>query len=352
MIRFTSVAMPLCAVLALAVSTAPLGAAEQVTVTLVGGARISAQLLRQSDQGIVLDLGHDVLNIPKKRILNIDKADDEQVDRSLAFHGIYTVGQLPAAPVPELVKRHGDSVVMVKSAGGLGSGFIISEKGHLITNYHVVERQRKISVSLFVRTKQRYQRHEFKRVKILALQPLRDIALLQLDLTEHEGIKLEPAVIASKVDLRVGDLVFAIGNPLGLERTVTQGIVSSTTRTIGHLRFIQTDASINPGNSGGPLFNARGEVVGIVSAGATFFDGLAFGIPAVDLISFLKNRDAFLYDSAQPQNGIKYLPPPWRAPDAEPKAAKPASQESPPEPSPVGGAPTDPNLMHKDTDRD
>jgi serine protease Do len=113
--------------------------------------------------------------------------------------------------------------------------------------------------------------------------------------------------------------VFAIGNPLGLERSVTQGIVSSTTRTIGHLRLIQTDASINPGNSGGPIFNVRGEVVAIASAGAQMFDGLAFGIPANELIDFLVHRESYLYDSSQPQNGVTYLPPPYR-PAGENKA--------------------------------
>ena len=122
----------------------------------------------------------------------------------------------------------------------------------------------------------------------------------------------KPVLIDDRDDLRVGDVVFAIGNPLGLERTVTQGIVSSTSRTIGHMRLIQTDAAINPGNSGGPLFNLRGEVVGIACAGATLFDGLAFGIPATDLIEFLIHRDAYLYDASHPQNGITYLPPPFR----------------------------------------
>ena len=72
---------------------------------------------------------------------------------------------------------------------------------------------------------------------------------------------------------------------------------------MGNLRMIQTDAAVNPGNSGGPLFNARGEIVGVVCAGAVSFDGLAFGIPASDLIDFLIHRDTFLYDPAQSLNG-------------------------------------------------
>ena len=188
--------------------------------------------------------------------------------------------------MPQLVKRFGDAVVTVSTPSGMGSGFIISKDGHLITNYHVVEKELKVIVTVFQKKKQGYEKRQLKRVKILALNPLRDLALLQLDKEELGDFALKHTVIAEKPSVRVGDLVFAIGNPLGLERTVTQGIVSSTTRTLGHLRFIQTDASINPGNSGGPMFNARGEVVGVVCAGYSFFSGLAFGIPATDLVDF------------------------------------------------------------------
>ncbi|HEV3343848.1 MAG TPA: trypsin-like peptidase domain-containing protein [Pirellulales bacterium] len=259
-------------------------AAERVTVTLVGGAKVTATLLRENSDGVVLDLGYDVLNVPKNRVLDIshEEAIGEQETRH--SHGIFHTGRLEPADVPELVKRHGDAVVIVKNAVGTGSGFLISKQGHLITNYHVVEGQNKPQVTLFRRTEQGYERQDLKKVKVLALQPMRDIALLQLDLTELKGELPEPVVINNEDDLRVGDLVFAVGNPLGLERSVTQGIVSSTTRTVGHLRMIQTDASINPGNSGGPMFNARGEVVGIVCAGHVMFAGLAFGIPANDLV--------------------------------------------------------------------
>ena len=241
-------------------------AAEQVTVTLVGGAKITANLLRESPEGVVLDLGFDVLNVPAKRVLDINHTQSDQKVGARQDRGIFSTGRLEAADVPELVKRYGDAVVMVKNAMGRGSGFLMSKQGHLITNYHVVENQTKIQVTMFRSTRHGYEKHELKKVKILALQPLRDIALLLLDPSEFPGELPTPIVINDRDDLRVGDLVFAIGNPLGLERSVTQGIVSSTTRTIGHLRMVQTDASINPGNSGGPLFNARGEVVAIVSA--------------------------------------------------------------------------------------
>jgi len=218
--------------------------------------------------------------------------------------------------VPQLVRRFGDAVVTVSTPSGIGSGFLISKTGHLITNYHVVEKELKVIVTVFQKKKQGYEKRQLKKVKILALNPLRDLALLQLDQEELGDFDLKHTVIAEKPAVGVGDLVFAIGNPLGLERTVTQGIVSSTTRTLSQLRFIQTDASINPGNSGGPLFNARGEVVGVVCAGYSLFSGLAFGIPATDLIDFLQNRDAYLFDPTQPQNGVKYIQPPFRGSDS------------------------------------
>ncbi len=302
-------------------------AAKVVTVQLVGGASISAPLLRRSSEGVVLDLGHDAVVVPRKRIISIDEgavADIEQDEDDLRTHDVFITGRLPAAPVADLVRRHGDSVVMVRTSGGLGSGFFISKDGHIITNYHVIENETRIGITVFERTGHGYARREFRNVRILSIQPLRDLALLQLLPKDLEDFTPEPLVITEGDEVTQGDLVFAIGAPLGLERTVTQGVVSSTTRTLGHLRFIQTDASINPGNSGGPLFNARGEVVGVVCAGYTFFQGLAFGIPASDLLDFLRNRNAFLYDPTQPNSGVRYLDPPYL-----PDRGKPAEDESP-----------------------
>lgn len=283
---------------------------QSVTVTLQGGAQITAGVLRRNSETIILDLGHDVLSLDARRVVGIQDPEN-QPTVSEKDEGTYTIGRLDDAPVPELVRQFGDAVVIVKTASGLGSGFITSPQGHIITNYHVIEGSTKPTVTIFERRPQGYEKKHLQKVKILAVNPLRDLALLQLESEETAGIKIRSVVISSDPAVRVGDALFAIGNPLGLERTVTQGIVSSTTRTMGHLRFIQTDASINPGNSGGPLFNMRGEVVGVVCAGYVMFDGLAFGIPTSDLLDFLNNNDAYLYDASQPQNGVTYLPPPY-----------------------------------------
>ena len=288
------------------------GAAELVTVTLVGGGKVTGPLLRRNDDGVVLDLGHDVLQIPAARVLDVRAEDPAAAPAGDAERDIFRTGMLEARPVPELVNRFGEAVVLVRNPAGLGTGFVISPEGHVVTNYHVVENNTRLQITLFRRAARGFEKLELRKVKILALQPLRDLALLQMDPAESGGRLPEPVVINDRDDLRVGDLVFAIGNPAGLERSVTQGIVSSTTRTIGNLRLIQTDAAINPGNSGGPIFNARGEVVAVACAGAVVFQGLAFGIPANELIDFLVHRDTYPYDESQPQNGVTYLPPPFQ----------------------------------------
>jgi len=300
-------------------------AAEVVTVTLVGGGRVTGPLLRRNDDGVVLDLGFEVLQIPAKRVLDVRGEDAGTAAAGVERdRDIFRTGTLEAREVPELVKRFGDAVMMVKNPGGLGTGFLISREGHIVTNYHVVENQTQLQVTLFRRTGTGFEKKDLRKVKIVALQPLRDLALLQLDLEECKGPLPEPVVINDRDDLRVGDLAFVIGNPVGLERSVSQGIVSSTTRTIEHSRLIQTDAAINPGNSGGPIFNARGEVVAVACAGATAFQGLAFGIPACDLVDFLVHRDTYLYDESQPQNGVTYLQPPFQSPPPADAARAPA----------------------------
>ncbi|MBK1879104.1 S1C family serine protease [Pelagicoccus mobilis] len=296
-------------------------------LTFQNGTEIVAEILKQDDEFVVLDLGFDVLKIPSEQVLTIEKADPEERVEQTTGTALYATGRLNAAPVNELVKRYGDSVVMVKTPSGLGSGFFISESGYLITNYHVIERETAVTVSIFNKTDSGYERKELKKVRIVALHPVRDLALLQIDEEEAEDVAIKPVVLAEGDGVDVGSLVFAIGNPLGLERSVSQGIVSSRTRSIGYLRFIQTDAAINPGNSGGPLFNARGEVIGVACAGHAMFAGLAFGIPVQELISFLENKETYLYDASFPQNGVKYLAPPFRESMEEPEPTNSQSSE-------------------------
>jgi len=168
---------------------------------------------------------------------------------------------------------------------GLGSGFIISSDGFIVTNYHVVGRVDKITVKL--------QNGKFYEAKVIGSDSISDIALLKIDADE----KIKSVHMGDSDETRVGDFGIAIGNPFGLQSTFTFGVISSTGQDIhaadGQPR-IQTDAAINPGNSGGPLLNIKGEVVGInqmiysQSGGSV---GIGFAIPinyAKEVIEILK----------------------------------------------------------------
>jgi serine protease Do len=152
----------------------------------------------------------------------------------------------------------------------LGSGFIISSDGYIFTNNHVVEKADKIKVKLA-------GGKEYD-AEVKGKDPTTDIALIKI---KPEG-SLPVVELGDSDKLRIGDWVFAIGNPFGLEHTVTAGIVSAKGRVIGsgpYDNFIQTDASINPGNSGGPLFNMEGKVIGINTAIVAQGHGIGFAIP-------------------------------------------------------------------------
>jgi serine protease Do len=152
----------------------------------------------------------------------------------------------------------------------LGSGFIISEDGYIVTNNHVIKDADEIKVKL-------YNEKEYD-AKIIGKDPKTDLALIKID-ANH----LKPLKIGDSTHLEVGAWVVAIGSPFGLEQTVTAGIVSAKGRVLGagpYDDFIQTDASINPGNSGGPLLNLNGDVVGINTAIIPSGQGIGFAIPS------------------------------------------------------------------------
>lgn len=154
----------------------------------------------------------------------------------------------------------------------LGSGFIIDKEGYIITNNHVVEDAEEIKVKLT-------DGREFK-AKVIGKDRKTDLALIKISSIFKE---LPTISLGDSDAIRVGDWVLAVGNPFGLEHTVTQGIISATGRVIGagpYDNFLQTDAPINPGNSGGPLINLRGEVIGINTAIIQSGQGIGFSIPA------------------------------------------------------------------------
>ena len=146
--------------------------------------------------------------------------------------------------------------------------------------------------------------------RIIAIDRFADLALLKID--DDDAPRFKNVPVGSTDPLGVGEGVFAIGSPLGLERTVTEGIVSTKTRQMQGRLYLQTSTQINPGNSGGPLFNLAGEVVGVTNMKMTFSEGLGFAIPAEQVKHFLDHRDAYAYDTENPNNAFRYLPPPSR----------------------------------------
>lgn len=158
----------------------------------------------------------------------------------------------------------------VERPRGVGSGFILSADGFIMTNAHVVEGADEVIVTLV-------DKREYK-AKVVGADRRTDVAVVKI-----EAVDLPPVVLGDVSRLRVGEWVMAIGSPFGLENTVTAGIVSAKQRDTGdYLPFIQTDVAINPGNSGGPLINMRGEVVGINSqiySRSGGFQGISFAIP-------------------------------------------------------------------------
>lgn len=173
-----------------------------------------------------------------------------------------------------------------KAPQSLGSGFIISDDGYILTNHHVVADADKVIVRLS-------DRRELE-AKIIGSDKRSDVALLKIDATDLPVVK-----IGDSAKAEVGEWVLAIGSPFGFDHSVTAGIISATDRSLAnetYVPFIQTDVAINPGNSGGPLFNLKGEVIGINSQIYTRsggFMGLSFSIPmnvAMEVVGQLKDK--------------------------------------------------------------
>ena len=280
------------------------------TFTLPGGAVVTGPVIKESPEAVVVDLGFEVLRIPTDKIIsrssNSTKAESETIT---ANSEIYTQRKnLPTRTVSDLVSQVAPATVQVNTPGGQGSGFIISEEGYLVTNNHVISGENEISIILYEKGEKELRKVTFDKVELIAQSPLFDLALLKI----HAEQKFPFVPIAPRNALDQGQEVFAVGSPLGLERTISQGIVSVKNRVVASgMTLIQHTAQINPGNSGGPLFNRKGEVVGVnnLKISAAGLEGIGFAIPSATVFHFIDSRNAYAFDPRNPNAGYRYLSP-------------------------------------------
>ncbi len=310
------------------------------TIQLKESASVTGKILAEKKDAVVVDVGFTVLTIPRDRIERVSEdapapavkgsaatkasptAKAAMAETKSGFFATMNVAS-PERSVRDLVAGLGQSVVQVRTPGGLGSGFFINEDGYLITNFHVIEGETQISIEVYHQRNGQLERRSYKQIRIVAMNKFADLTLLRVE--DPDAPKFAAVPLGDSEALGVGERVFAVGSPLGLERTVTEGIVSTKTRQMQGALYLQTTTQINPGNSGGPLFNLHGEVVGVTNMKLTFAEGLGFAIPVDQVKFFLNHRDAYAYDNDNPSNAYRYLEPPGRTRTA-PSAKSPATK--------------------------
>ena len=293
-------------------------------VKLKSGASIDGSVLKRTDRRIWIDVGADVLSFDMNDVLSVESKNASANAETKLDALFSTASGLSELPPREQAKILGPAVIKVSTPGGLGSGVVLSREGYAITNAHVVQGETNLRATVwFAQPDGTLKRTDIDDVELIAVNNHIDLALVKLKHPEGKDFLFAPVQDAEK--LEIGQNVFAIGNPLGLERTLTQGVISTTQRNFDGLTYIQTDTPINPGNSGGPLFNTKGEVIGITNMGIRGGEALGFAIPARYVKDFIRNREAFAYDRNNPNSGHNYQKPPTRTKDGAPPSLKDGS---------------------------
>ncbi len=280
-------------------------------VTLRDGREIIAPIIKETLEKLWLDLGFTVVEVPRTAVEAVARAKPDDSSAAATKDDLFrTAVNLPERAPKELAVRFGGAVIMVSTPSGLGSGFIIHPDGYAITNAHVIQGETKIKCTVYEQGELEFRRTIVEDVEIVAVNNHLDLAIVKL---KNKDNKPFPTVyIQGAEDLAAGQNVFAIGAPLGLERTLSRGVIATTQRDFEGMTYIQTTAEINPGNSGGPLFNDQGEVIGVTNMKIPFGEGLGFAIPARYVRDFIRNREAFAYDKENPNSGYSYHEPPAR----------------------------------------
>lgn len=302
-----SVTLALTLALALAVSLAATTAASAADrVVLENGTRIEAESVTDDGDTVQIDLGFQVLSVPRALVSSIESLDDDPPDSRLYRES----SDGDDRTLDDNIAAVGEAVVLVRTPVSLGSGFMVHSEGYLITNDHVVEGSTELTVVVYRQATDGLRKDEYKHIRIVATSELLDLALIKIEPDEPEVFVTVP--LSDSNVLIQGESVFAVGNPLGLERSLSEGIVALRSRLSQGQTYVQTTAALSPGNSGGPLFNMAGEVIGVnsqkmVSQGA---EGLSFAIPVNQVKAFIDSQEAYAFDSLNANSGHRYYAPP------------------------------------------
>ena len=198
---------------------------------------------------------------------------------ALVIHSVASPGH--AEEAVEVFREVSPSVVSIRSAASEGTGLILTNRGMILTNAHVVAAPLRYTCSVDVLENGEKKTVTYRRVKVTHFHKHHDLAILYVDTAEHV-VTLQPARL-SKAKALTGQRVYAIGNPssscVNLTKTITEGLLSGVDREIDHATYYQISAAINPGNSGGPLCDANGDVLGLVTLKSSDVDNVGFAIP-------------------------------------------------------------------------
>ncbi len=305
------------------------------TIKLHNGSLLSGTIIKEDSDNIYLDLGFNIIKVPKKDIkesvmhdnatVNVSTSSDNTTSNnssSKKSEGLMSLLEYGSSRENismsgrEISAMSTQSVVIVSHKAGWGAGFIITNAGHIITNNHVIDGGEKIDVTINIMVNGNLIAKSFSEVEIISNNKYFDLALLKIKDEDLKGINLKVTKIGNIINAKQGDKVFAMGNPAGigtsakqvsvLNNTISEGIISSRARNVFGIPYIQTTAAINPGNSGGPLFNDKGEVIGVVTYKAFWSEGVGFALPVNYVEDFIRNKDAFLYK----KGNYTYLKPP------------------------------------------
>ena len=291
------------------------------TIQLKGNDAVTGKILTEKPDAVVVDVGYTVLVVPRSAIVKISQANNALtrltataspllgVNAPAQFY--YADGGTRAPPRATCATSSSKSARPSSRCArpAVWVPDFSSTRTVISSPIFTSSRARRKSPSRFTgRWTASLDREIYKKVRIVAINKFQDLALLKIE--DKNAPKFKYVTLGSSDALSVGEPVFAIGSPMGLERTVTEGILSTKTRELEGELYLQTTAQINPGNSGGPLFDMAGNVIGVTNMKIMFGEGLGFAIPVELVKNFLDHRDAFAYSTDNPNTPYRYLEPP------------------------------------------